>query len=96
MLDILKGKEPEEDYLIICRGIHEAVRLCRCTIDILKSVRGPVTYNRPGVIIHFRDSYHRIRFVSREGADRAAIGFRGKVMYGYQVERMLEELGTVS
>lgn len=96
MLDILKGKEPEEDYLIICRGIHEAVRLCRCTIKHFESIHGAVTYNRPGLKIYFRDSYHRIRFVSREGADRAAIGFHGKILYGYQVERMLEELGVLS
>ena len=96
MLDILKGKEPTESYLVICMGPHNAAYLCKRVADVLVSVSPTITYHRTPSYIDFGNSYCRMRFVGRNEADKAALGFRGKILYGHQVERILDELGAVS
>ena len=96
MLDILKGKEPDDSILVICQGVQESFYLFKKVAEIYKSIFPEANCHRQLRTIYFYKSPFRMRFVGRSEADRAAIGFHGKVMYGYQVERLLEELGTVS
>ena len=96
MLDILKGKEPTENILVICHGIQESFCLFRKVADIYKTMYPMTNCSIQLRTINLYESLFRIRFVGRNEADRAAIGFRGKIMYGYQVERFLEELGAAS
>ena len=97
MLDILKGKEPTNNILVICRGPKEATDLWRKVLDIYRSIYSTSTIAASHIHknIYLLNSPFRIRFVGREEADRAAIGYRGKIMYSHQVQHILEELGTV-
>lgn len=96
MLDILKGKEPEDNVLVICQGVQESFYLFKKVAEIYKSIFPEANCHRQLRTIYLYKSPFRMRFVGRSEADRAAIGFHGKVMYGYQVERMLEEMGALS
>lgn len=96
MLDILKGKEPTENILVICHGVQQSFYLFKKVAEIYKSIYPEANCLRQLRTIWLYGSPFRMRFVGRNEADRAALGFRGKIMYGYQVERFLEELGATS
>ena len=96
MLDILKGKEPDDNILVICKGLSDSFYLFRKVAEIYKSTHpmGNCSIQHRSIFPH--NSVYRIRFVGRNEADRASIGFHGKILYSHQVERILEELGDVS
>ena len=96
MLDILKGKEPTENYLVICNGPQSAVYLFKKMAELYKSIYPESNCLLSHTTIYLYKSPFRMRFVGRNEADRAAIGFHGKIMYGHQIERMLDELGAAS
>lgn len=96
MLDILKGKEPDDNILVICQGVNQSFYLFKKVAEIYKSIYPEANCFRQLRTIYLHKSPFRIRFVGRNEADRAAIGFHGKIMYGHQIERMLDELGAAS
>ena len=94
MLDILKGKEPTDNILVICHGVQESFYLFKKVAEIYKSIYPEANCHRQLRTIYLYKTPFRMRFVGRNEADRASIGFHGKIIYGYQVERFLEELNT--
>lgn len=96
MLDILKGKGPTDNILVICHGPNEAYYLFKKVAEIYKSIYPEASCFRTMMTIYLHKSPFKMRFVGRNEADKAAIGFHGKIMYGHQVERILDELGAAS